>query len=253
MSITTANFKFIKPELSDPADITELNANWDKIDEELANAGTVVVEAISTDGVSYTATVPFLTELSNGLEITIIPNMTSTSINPTLNVNGLGAKNIRLPLGVNTSATVAANLPTFLGKGKPVKLLFDATYLNNIGMWKTISTYRTSATDLYGITPVANGGTGADTPEVARKNLGAIAVTTAIATLTASGWSNNQQTVNVAGVTADNVVVITHAPDSYANYKDYCVRCVTQGSGTLTFKCDITPTVEIKANVAIFE
>lgn len=170
MSTKTKNFNFFKPELSDPADITELNANWDKIDDELATAGTVIVEAISTDGVSYTADVPYLTELTNGLEITIIPNMTSTSINPTLNVNGLGAKNIRLPLGVNTSATVAANLPTFLGQGKPVKLLYDSSYLNT-GMWKTISTYRTSAPDLYGVVPVENGGTGADNGVEALTNL----------------------------------------------------------------------------------
>lgn len=159
MSTKTTNFNFFKPEMSDPADITELNSNWDRIDTELANAGTRIVTATSTDGVTYTATVPYLTELYNGLEITIIPNMTSTVTNPTLNVNGFGAKNIRLPLGVNTSATVAANLPTFLGKDRPVKLLFDSDYLND-GMWKTISTYRTSATDLYGVVPIEHGGTG---------------------------------------------------------------------------------------------
>lgn len=252
MSTTTTNFKLFKPELSDPADITELNANWDKIDDELTRAGRIIVEAISTDGISYTATVPYLTELSNGLEITIIPNMTSASINPTLNVNGLGAKNIRLPLGVNTSATVAANLPTFLGQGKPVKLLFDATYLNT-GMWKTISTYRTSAPDLYGVTPIENGGTGSDNAEQGRKNLGAVSVKTTTATLTTSGWSNNQQTVDVEGVTVDNMVIVTHSPDSYDNYKNYCVRCIAQSSGTLTFKCDVTPTVKITANIAILE
>lgn len=176
MSTTTANFKLFKPELSDPADITELNANWDKIDNELANAGTRIVTATSTDGVSYTATVPYLTELYSGLEITIIPNMTSTSVNATLNINGLGAKSIRLPLGVNTSATVAANLPTFLGKDRPVKLLFDNTYLED-GIWKTISTYRTSATDLYGATPIENGGTGADNGVDALANLFSAGIT----------------------------------------------------------------------------
>mgnify|MGYP003309289310 CR=1 FL=1 len=189
MSTTTPKLGLYKPELTDVADITAMNGNWDKIDEELAHAGTVVVEAISTDGVSYTATVPFLNELTNGLEITIIPNMTSTSINPTLNVNGLGAKNIRLPLGVNvsigTSATVAANLPTFLGKGKPVKLLYDATYLNT-GMWKTISTYRTSATDLYGVTPIENGGTGSEDGATGLHNLFAAGATV----LTANQYGN---------------------------------------------------------------
>ena len=170
MSTNTKNFNFFKPELSDPADITELNANWDRIDDELASAGTRIVQAISTDGVTYTADVPYLTELYSGLEITIVPNMTSTSTDVTLNVNGLGANKIRLPLGVNTSATVAPNLPTFLGKDRPVKLLYDATYLND-GMWKTISTYRTSANDLYGVIPTEKGGTGADNGADGIKNL----------------------------------------------------------------------------------
>ena len=35
MSTTTANYGLIKPELTDPADITELNENWEKIDTKL--------------------------------------------------------------------------------------------------------------------------------------------------------------------------------------------------------------------------
>lgn len=37
MSTTTTNYNFIKPALTDPADITAFNANWDKLDFELAN------------------------------------------------------------------------------------------------------------------------------------------------------------------------------------------------------------------------
>ena len=49
MSTTTTNFGLIKPELSDPADITALNENWDKIDENLkaaieSGAKSIVVE-----------------------------------------------------------------------------------------------------------------------------------------------------------------------------------------------------------------
>jgi hypothetical protein len=43
MSKTTPNFDFIKPELSDPADITLTNPNWDKVDEELLNANKVLI------------------------------------------------------------------------------------------------------------------------------------------------------------------------------------------------------------------
>ena len=35
MSMTTTNFGLIKPELTDAADITAMNPNWDKIDTEL--------------------------------------------------------------------------------------------------------------------------------------------------------------------------------------------------------------------------
>ena len=35
MSTTTTNYGLVKPELTDPADITAINPNWDKIDSEL--------------------------------------------------------------------------------------------------------------------------------------------------------------------------------------------------------------------------
>lgn len=38
MSTKTSNFELIKPELTDAANITAMNENWDKIDQGLANA-----------------------------------------------------------------------------------------------------------------------------------------------------------------------------------------------------------------------
>jgi len=46
MSTTTANYNLIKPELSDVADITAMNENWDVIDEALANAASESVTVI---------------------------------------------------------------------------------------------------------------------------------------------------------------------------------------------------------------
>ena len=37
MSTTTTNYGLVKPALTDAADITAMNPNWDKIDEELNN------------------------------------------------------------------------------------------------------------------------------------------------------------------------------------------------------------------------
>ena len=79
MATTTSNYNLIKPALTDVADITAFNSNWDTIDTNLKKAsesgGTPTVTATSTDGVAYTATVSNITELTNGLTITIIPNI----------------------------------------------------------------------------------------------------------------------------------------------------------------------------------
>lgn len=45
MSTTTTNYSLVKPALTDPADITVTNANWDKIDTELKSRAT-----LGTDG-----------------------------------------------------------------------------------------------------------------------------------------------------------------------------------------------------------
>lgn len=133
--------------------------------------GTPVIAATSTDGVAYTATVQGITELYNGLTLTIIPNMTSTAKATTLNVNGWGAIDVRQPLSFNTAAMTLPKLDTFLVEGRPVTVQYDAEYIAG-GMWKTVDKPKTSAQDLYGTVPVASGGTGANTKQDARKNLG---------------------------------------------------------------------------------
>lgn len=70
-------------------------------------------------------------------------------------------------------------------------------------------------------------------------------------TLTAAGWANNAQTVNVTGVTASNAVIVTPAPSTYTEYVDNGVRCTAQGAGTLTFACESAPSGNVTANVLI--
>lgn len=82
-------------------------------------------------------------------------------------------------------------------------------------------------------------------------SIGAVAMKTATASLSASGWSNNQQTVSVSGVNANNVVIVTAAPASYEHYNECAVRCSAQGNGTLTFTCTDKPTAALTANVLI--
>ena len=71
-------------------------------------------------------------------------------------------------------------------------------------------------------------------------------------TIAASAWSNKSATVSVNGVTASNNIFVTPSASSYIAYANAQVRCTAQGSGTLTFACETTPTTNISVNVLIF-
>ena len=79
--------------------------------------------------------------------------------------------------------------------------------------------------------------------------------TTKTVTLTALGWSGNSQTLNVSEVSASSYVFCAPLPDGTSdNIWAYCgVKCVTQGSGTLTFSCRETPSVDVSVNLYIGE
>ena len=68
--------------------------------------------------------------------------------------------------------------------------------------------------------------------------------------LPASGWSSNQQTVAVSGVTASTeIVVVSYSPGSYQAYTEAGVRATAQGAGSLTFACDEAPRADLVAEV----
>lgn len=168
MSTTTNNFGFLKPELTDAADITAYNENWDKLDGQLSNVKNAVVVANSSDGASYVTTIPNVESLYSGLKIIITPDVNNTSNNPTIDVNNLGSKQIRLPLSINNAAYV--NLPVnYLTAGNPVELMYDADYNN--GVWRVHGKQKTSASDLYGTVPIESGGTSANNGSDGLKNL----------------------------------------------------------------------------------
>ena len=146
--------------------IEELDASKAEADHthESMGGGTPNVAATSTDGATYTATADGVTELTKGLQIVIIPDTTSTTTLPKLNLNGLGAKNIKQGLSVSTSVTVQAQETGWMVANKPVLLMYDGL------QWKTIAV-RSSGDDMYGTVTVAHGGTGANTAAEALANL----------------------------------------------------------------------------------
>ena len=50
MATKTSNYEFIKPELTDVADITATNENWDKIDEQLNDITEDLANCLPKDG-----------------------------------------------------------------------------------------------------------------------------------------------------------------------------------------------------------
>jgi hypothetical protein len=120
---------------------------------QLDNGGIPIVTT-SGDGSAYTATVDGISALTTGMKVTIIPHVTSTTTSPTLNVNSLGAKSIRMPITYNSSATSVGSVTSWIIKNIPITVEYDGRY------WRTINCPRPSAQHLYGTVPVSNGGTG---------------------------------------------------------------------------------------------
>lgn len=196
-------------------------------------AAIPVVPATSEDGITYSATVNGLTELTNGLIITIVPEINSASTAVKLNVNNLGEKMVRLPLSFNNAAMSAPRLETYYAAGRPLTIQYDANYTTG-GAWKTLGKQRTSAQDLYGRVPIESGGTGAETAEEARNNLGITLENLGAAssdelntvkqtaegkaskanytgTLSASGWSASApytQTITINGLLATDAPIV---------------------------------------------
>lgn len=73
--------------------------------------------------------------------------------------------------------------------------------------------------------------------------------------LPASGWVDNEQTVAVDGVLADQekcTVFVGADWDSTAAWLDSGVNCIGQGDGTLTFQCTYVPDEDLTANASVF-
>lgn len=73
----------------------------------------------------------------------------------------------------------------------------------------------------------------------------------AAVTLTAAGWSDNEQTVGVNGVTAGNTVIVSPSPTSQDAWAKAGVKCTAQSADSLTFTCKSVPTAAVTANIVI--
>ena len=119
-------------------------------------------------GAAYAAIVDGITALTIGVKFTMVPHVTSTTMAPTLNVNSLGAKSIRMRLTSSTTTTIQLTSASFLTANKPVNVTYDGTY------WVIDDFAQPDVNSLYGTVPISKGGTGATTAAKALANLGAM-------------------------------------------------------------------------------
>lgn len=134
--------------------------------EGQGGGGLPIVTASSSNGEAYTGTVEDITELSVGVTVVFIPTIVSASTTPTLNINNLGAKGIRRRLSNLGSTVQAGYANTWLAANKAHLLVYDGSY------WIVDGYTKPAAADLYGTVSIEKGGTGANTAEKARANLG---------------------------------------------------------------------------------
>ena len=237
------------------------------VSKNINNAGVSVVEATSGDGVAYSATVPGVNELYAGLEVTIIPNIASTSTAITLDINGLGAKFVRLPLSANTAILAQPDTESYFVDSRPVKLIYDPEYAGK-GSWVVVGRQLQSANNLYGSVPVQKGGWLVDTNTTdedkaeALENLLEIGVApksnSQTVTVTAASWTGEEApfvaTVTTSLAKADNHLIVGAGGAVTAEQQEAMasamIICTGQANGSITLSAfGDKPTIDLPVNI----
>lgn len=71
-------------------------------------------------------------------------------------------------------------------------------------------------------------------------------------TLASAGWSNNQQTVYVNGLTDDVNAIVSSDPANKAAWDAAGVYPYSQAGGTITFRCETVPSGNLTANILMY-
>ncbi len=147
--------------------------NDQTVGSALANFGLTGITTEKPDKV-YTANVPGITALVAGANFIMIPHET-IDYDDKLDVNGLGEKEIKRYVSSHTSDSNVTRgyHSTWLGKGKPVRMMYDGTcwIVENLTLTTLDDINNSDHTTKLSI---AKGGTGAGTKEKACENLGIV-------------------------------------------------------------------------------
>lgn len=227
-----------------------------KINNKAAiEAGVYTAVASSSDGVAYTSTVPGISELSTGASFIMIPDKTSASKEPTLDVNGLGEKKIRRRLSAITTSLQSGYSNTWISANKPFQVVYDGTAWVVEGMAKPVGA------DVYGAVPQA---TADASGNVITDTYATIAMLQSmlpkVTTITlASGWNGTAspyyQDVTLSCATETSVVDLQPTPTQLASWQDEGWAFTTQsGNGTVrVYVAGGKPSASINIQVKVQE
>ena len=149
------------------AHLTDENNPHNITAEQIGAVSSIPTDMISTDGATYTCTVPGISALTVGASFTGLPKKESTSQVVKLNVNGFGSKLLRRRVSVGSATTAPGYDDTWLSANKPMRITYD-------GLFWVVDMTQAHASDLMGSVPITKGGTGAKTAAEACINLGAL-------------------------------------------------------------------------------
>ena len=207
------------------AHLTNENNPHNVTAEQIGALSFIPFDMTSTDGVTYTCTVPGISALTVGASFTGLPKKESTSQVVRLNVNGFGSKLLRRRVSVGSATTTTGYDDTWLSANKPIRITYD-------GLFWVVDMVQAHASDLMGSVPVAKGGTGATTATQACANLGALSVTGG--TMSGSLDMSSNKITNLATPTDDSDAVTK----KYVDEHSYILSSSTPGS-TKKFKITV--------------
>lgn len=164
MSFRTVHIRQASSNLYGNVGIEKGGTGANTLDGARGNLLLAQMDAVSTDGITYTVTNDKIVSLVDGMELVIKPNMTSTSIQTKLKINTQVSKRILMSVA-NSSGGESPSADNWLVANVPIKVRYSATK----NAWISDS-FRMDASKMTGILPVANGGTGASVPEYALNN-----------------------------------------------------------------------------------
>lgn len=192
------------------------------------DAGVYTATASSTDGIVYTATVPGIDSLTVGASFIMIPNKTSASTTPTLNVNSLGAKTVKRRLSNMSTTLQSGYANTWLSINKPITVVYDGTYWIVEGMSKPVGA------DIYGTVPQAKadekGNNIVDTYATIAMLQSMLPKVTTINLVTGWGGTSSPyyQDVTLSCCTETSVVDLQPTPTQLATWQDEGLAFSTQ-------------------------